>query len=184
MDEIGSSYEEIYALDPEVEIHAEECQVVLNLITRTLSKVEREALDKVLDLAEIEDVVEHLPRNKSLGLDGLTTAVLLKCWDWLKDECLEVIQMFWRDGILTSNMIKGVIRLIPKSGELSFLKNWRPITLMNLLYKIISKILANRLKQYLSFLVDEEQTGFIAGRRILDNILVLELGENLLKLSV
>lgn len=69
---------------------------------------------------------------------------------------MEVVHKFWSDGILTLGMTKGVIRLIPKLGELLFLKNWRPITLMNLLYKITSKLLANRLKQFMGFLVDEE----------------------------
>lgn len=94
---------------------------------------------------------------------------------------MEVIQTFWLDGILTPRMIKGVIRLIPKEGELFFLWNWRPITLMNVLYKIINKILAKSLKLYLGFLVDEEQTGFITGRRIQDNILAFGVGRDFVK---
>lgn len=93
------------------------------------------------------------PGNKAPGLDGLPAGVLKKCWCWLK-ECVEVIQSFWNDGILTLNTLRGVIRLIPKKGDLTKLNNWRPITLMSLLYKIVSKILANRLKQYMSKLVD------------------------------
>lgn len=107
--------------------------------------------------------------------------VLHKCWNWLKENCVEVILKFWGDGILTLGTTKGVIRLIPKLGELLFLRNWRAITLMNLLYKIISKLLTIRLKLVLGLLVDDEQIGFIIGRRILDNILAFHVGKDFVK---
>lgn len=67
-----------------------------------------------------------------------------------------VIQDFWADGILTSDAARGVIKIIPRSGSLDFLKDWRPITMLMLMYKIISKILAARLKTFLPFLVDAQ----------------------------
>lgn len=107
---------------------------------------EQLVLDWIPEATKIEDVVIRLPNSKSPGLDGIIVEVLCKCRDWLREECEEVFQHFWSDGVLTPGAIKGVIHLIPKLGELFLLHNWRPITLMTLLYKIISKLLANRMK--------------------------------------
>lgn len=74
----------------------------------------------------------------------------------MKTECVETIQAFWKDGILTSGAARGIIRLIPKLRELEYLENWRPITMLSLLYKLISEILALRLQPFMPFLVDLE----------------------------
>ena len=67
-------------------------------------------------------------------------------------------------------MIEGVITCIPKGGKLrNDLKNWRPLTLLNSVYKFLSGMIANRLKPELPFLINEDQTGFISGRFIGEN---------------
>ncbi|KAL3690974.1 hypothetical protein R1sor_004625 [Riccia sorocarpa] len=73
--------------------------------------------------------------------------------------------------------MQGVIKLILKGGDKKLLSNWRPISLMSLTYKIVSKLLANRIKLLMPFLVDAQQTGFISGRQITDNILSVKLGQ-------
>ena len=71
-------------------------------------------------------------------------------------------------------MRQGVIVLIPKPGkDRVFVKNWRPITLLNVIYKIISSTIANRLKSVLHFLIHSTQTGFISNRYIGETIRVL-----------
>ncbi|KAL3681900.1 hypothetical protein R1sor_024856 [Riccia sorocarpa] len=60
-----------------------------------------------------------------------------------------------------------------------YLRNWRPISLMSLAYKIVSKILATRLRRVVAKLVDKEQTGFIEGRNIMDNVVSLKLGQEM-----
>lgn len=67
--------------------------------------------------------------------------------------------------------IVGVIKLIPKDGDLSWLTNWRPIMMITMTYKIISKLLANRVKPLIPHLVDRQQTGFVLERSITDNLL-------------
>ena len=67
---------------------------------------------------------------------------------------------------------KTVITLIPKVDAAKNLKYFRPIALCNVLYKIVSKALANRLKHFLSEVIDENQSAFVAGRQINDNILI------------
>ncbi|KAL3683856.1 hypothetical protein R1sor_001878 [Riccia sorocarpa] len=79
---------------------------------------------------------------------------------------------YWQDGVLTICDAKDVIKLLPKNLERQRLRNWRPITLLTLTYKIISKVLTGRLKKILPGLVDERQTGFVDGRSIHDSILL------------
>ena len=63
---------------------------------------------------------------------------------------------------------RGVITLIPKEdSDLSTLANWRPITLLNLDYKIASKVIARRLENVLALLINADQTGFIKGRYVM-----------------
>ncbi len=70
---------------------------------------------------------------------------------------------------------RGIITLIPKKDKNKlFLKNWRPITLLNTDYKILTKTLSNRLCKILPYIIDEDQTGYIKGRYIGSNIRLIE----------
>ncbi|KAL3694179.1 hypothetical protein R1sor_007830 [Riccia sorocarpa] len=73
----------------------------------------------------------------------------------------------------------SVIKLLSNGGERRLLKNWRPISLLTFTYKLIGKILAERLKVFLPKLVDQDQTGFIEGRNIMDNVLSIKLCQDL-----
>ena len=74
-------------------------------------------------------------------------------------------------GKLSSTQREGVIICIPKGDKArEYVKNWRPITLLNVVYKIGSACIANRLKNILPSIIDEDQTGFIKGRYIGDNV--------------
>lgn len=79
--------------------------------------------------------------------------------------------------------IAGIIKLIPKEGDLSWISNWRPITMLSITYKIISKFLSNKMKPLIPFLVDEQQASFVPSRNILDNLLAFRLGEDWVKIT-
>jgi hypothetical protein len=108
-------------------------------------------------------------------LDGITAEMLQTCWEFMGPLCIAVVKSFWRTGKLTGQIIAAVIKLIYKGGERSTLKNWRPISLLNCPYKVVAKILATRLKELLPRLVQPQQTGFVHGRHIQDNILAVKL---------
>ncbi|XP_059064589.1 uncharacterized protein LOC131856711 [Cryptomeria japonica] len=76
-----------------------------------------------------------------------------------------------RVGTLSSEINRGNIKLLPKDGDKTFIRNWRPITLLNVSYKILAKILAIRLVHILPKIVSATQTGFIKGRYILENLI-------------
>ena len=81
--------------------------------------------------------------------------------------------MLWlvRDGTVSPDLNITNIALIPKGSTQVSMKDWRPIALCNVLYKIISKVLTNRLKD-LSQCIFDNQSAFISGRSILDNAMV------------
>jgi len=82
--------------------------------------------------------------------------------------------MLWlvRYGTVSPDLNITNIALIPKGSAQVSMKDWRPIALCNVLYKIISKVLANRLKNVLSQCISENQSAFVPGRSILDNAMV------------
>ncbi len=122
-------------------------------------------------------------RNKSPGMDGLTAEFYMQFWEDLKHIFHKVILTIQNEEHLTRSMKKGVISLFyKKRGDKCDLKNYRPISLLNVDYKLISKVLANRLKQVIPSIISPEQTCCIQGRDIADNIMsvrdVIDLVEN------
>ena len=77
----------------------------------------------------------------------------------------------YNEGELSISQRRGVITLVPKEDSfLSDLSNWRPITLLNLDYKIASKVIAKRIERFLPRLIHPDQPGFVKGRYIAQNI--------------
>lgn len=78
----------------------------------------------------------------------------------VQQDCHNMISTVWREHVLSMPMSTEVIKPLFKKGERSLLKNWRPITLLTLSYKIITKILANHIQPLMPKLVDPQQTRF------------------------
>jgi hypothetical protein len=148
---------------------------VLELIETRISPEVNERLAAEPDDEEILRVICAMKKEKAPGIDRITAEMLLSCWDFLGSDCCAVIHEFWRSRKLSKQLIAAIIKLIPKGGAQQFLKKWRPISLLNVPYKVIAKLLANRLKCILPELINIQQTGFIQGRSIQDNILTLKL---------
>lgn len=109
---------------------------------------------------------------KSLGLDGFGVCFYQKHWDTIGDEVRKVVLDFLNNGIFYPSINATFIALIPKLSNASYVIECRPISLCNLLYKLIAKVLANRLKQVLPSLISLNQSAFVPGRLITDNVLV------------
>ena len=78
-------------------------------------------------------------------------------------------------GDMTVMQKQGLISLLPKKNkDLGNLNNWRPLTLLNTDYKIVTKTISNRIKKYISNIIENSQTGFIKGRYIGDNIRLIQ----------
>ena len=102
--------------------------------------------------------------NKTPGGDGLTVEFYREFWEDLQDLVLESLNVGFEKGHLSYTQSKGIITLLYKKGDKEDIGNWRPITLLNVDYKLAAMVLANRLQKVLSLLIDEDQVGYIKGR--------------------
>ena len=85
----------------------------------------------------------------------------------LKDELVNCINLCWQKGTLTESQSQALVVLIQKPGkDVRFLSSWRPISLINVDAKLISKVLSNRIEPLMPILVSQEQSAFVSGRYI------------------
>ena len=115
-----------------------------------------------------------MSKEKSPGLDGLTTEFYQLLWNVIKKDFKEVINECKFQKHLPRSMNTALIRLIFKNtGEKSNLKNWRPISLLNVDYKIISKVITNRLRKIMPDVIGEDQSCGVTRRNIQDNLMII-----------
>ena len=113
--------------------------------------------------------------DKTPGTDGLPAEFYKVFWKDISSFLISALNYAFDSGCLSVTQRRGVIKLIPKKdAELYFIKNWRPITLLNTDYKIAAKSIANRIKLVLPNLINYDQTGFLKGRFIGENIRLID----------
>ncbi|GJS32135.1 putative reverse transcriptase domain-containing protein [Tanacetum coccineum] len=122
---------------------------------------------------EIKKAVWDCGVDKSPGPDGYTFGFYRRYWTFLEDDVVEAVLYFFNHGQFLKSSNSSFITLIPNTQEAKMMKDFRPITLIGSLYKIIAKILANRLVVVLEDLVFDVQSAFVAKRQILDGLFIL-----------
>ena len=146
----------------------------LSGIQSTLSLEQRDSCDGPFSLTELSNALKSLNLNRSPGLDGLTVEFYLHFWDVLAPLLLHVANDCFLCGYLPDSMTGSVTRLIfKKRGDRKCLKNWRPISLLNVDYKIFSKVITSRLSKVISFIIHPDQTCSIPGRSIFSKVTLL-----------
>ncbi|RVW77224.1 Transposon TX1 uncharacterized 149 kDa protein [Vitis vinifera] len=114
----------------------------------------------------------QLDRDKALGPDGFTIAVFQECWDVIKEDLVRVFAEFHRSGIINQSTNASFIVLIPKKCLSKRISDFRPISLITSLYKIIAKVLFGRLRGVLHETIHYTQGAFVQGRQILHAVLI------------
>ncbi|GJR02159.1 RNA-directed DNA polymerase, eukaryota [Tanacetum coccineum] len=122
---------------------------------------------------EIKRAVWDCGVDKSPGPDGFTFGFYRRYWNFLEKDVIEAVYYFFQHGKFPKGGNSSFIALILKTYNANTVKDFRPITLVGSLYKIIAKILANRLVGVLGDIVNEVQSAFIANRQILDGPFIL-----------
>lgn len=120
---------------------------------------------------EVSEVIEGMQNGKTPGLNGFNVDFFKACWEIIKQDILDVVEDSSKNKFVLRVLNASFITLIPKQEKAMKLDRFRPIALCNVVYKIISKGIENRLKPLLPTLVSEEKTGYVEGRQILNNII-------------
>ncbi|XP_021807878.1 uncharacterized protein LOC110751684 [Prunus avium] len=128
-------------------------------------------LAPVSDL-ELEHSIKGIGPLKAPGPDGLQAIFYHKCWENTKQMVKNLVNDFPTNNIPLQDVNHTNIALIPKVDSLETVNHYRPISLCNVSYKVITKILVNRLKPILSNCISKNQGAFAPGRSIFDNILI------------
>ena len=160
-------YRKLYsseAIDPQIQ------RDFLAKIDISLTDTEETLCDQNLSIEEISYAMRGLSSAKTPGSDGLPLEFYVKFWDQLGPILLQLYTFSLDPGSLSLSMQESVTRLIFKKDDPKNLKNWRPISLLNVDYNILSKALTNRLSKVLPSIVQEDQTCSIPGRTIFDNL--------------
>ena len=135
-----------------------------------LSKEQANNIEGLLTYKEISNSLHQMKSAKSPGISGFTAEFFKTFWRQLGYFVLRSLNLGFHKGELSITQRQGLITCIPKEDKAkNLLKNRRPLTLLDVVYKIASGAIANRLKTVLDILIDKDQTGFIKGRFIGEN---------------
>lgn len=167
LEEEFNYYKKLYSC---IDIENEEIDSFLAGVSGQITQEEKLICDRDIEYNEIYEALNSMTRNKSPGSDGLTSEFYLAMWDSLGELLVKLFKQIEADGIMSRTMRYGHITLIYKKGEKKLLKNWRPISLLNVDYKILSRIMSNRFKGVLGGIISPEQSSSVQGRDISDTV--------------
>ncbi|KAL0013776.1 hypothetical protein SO802_000845 [Lithocarpus litseifolius] len=150
-------------------VQMEEC---LNTVSHRVTPDMLEVLSSEYNAEEIKAAMFQMGPTKAPGLDGMNALFFQKFWHFVGNDVIAIVLDFLNSGTMLPVINYTHIVLIPKIKVPKRMYDYRSISLCNVIYKIISKVLANRLKLILPRLISPTQSAFVPGRLITDNVLV------------
>lgn len=121
---------------------------------------------------EVKDAVWGCGSEKSPGPDGINFKFIKRFWHLFKPDVLRFLDEFYVNGIFSRGCNASFIVLIPKVENPQALDEYRPVSLIECMYKIVAKLLANRLKKIMPLIINERQFAFIEGKHLLQSALI------------
>ena len=152
-----------------------------SIVNKILTKEESSDLEREVTEEELDVAIRHTGDDKAPGPDGINNGVLKTLWKWIRKDCFKFMEDFLEKGIIPKGTSSSFITLVPKIQDPLKITDYRPISLINCSFKLISKILANRLECYLGKIIGSSQSGFIKGRQISESILIANEIEHSMK---
>ena len=129
-------------------------------------------LENCFSEEEVFTAVSILNGDKALGPDGFPIALWQFTWDFVKEEVIGFFSDFYEHNRFVRSLNSTFLVLIPNKGDAVDIKDFKPISLVGGMYKILAKVLANRLKRVVGQVVSKAQNAFVDGRQILDATLI------------
>ena len=133
------------------------------LLLKQISLSEAEALELPFFEVEIYAALMGMNGDKAPGPDGFTIAFWQKCWEIVKEDVLDMFKEFHEQNSFIRSLNHTFLVLLPKKGGVEDLGDYRPISLLGGLYKLLAKVLANKLKKVIGKVVSSDQNAFIKG---------------------
>ncbi|GJQ97462.1 RNA-directed DNA polymerase, eukaryota, partial [Tanacetum coccineum] len=140
---------------------------------KRLSTIQADDLDSCITRTEIRNAVWECGENKSPGPDGFSFEFIRRYWNFIGPDFCFAVDCFFNNEYFPKGCNASFIALIPKVTDAKFVSDFRPISLIGSVYKVITKILANRLAAVISDLVFDSQSAFVANKHILDGPFIL-----------
>jgi exonuclease III len=167
-------FEKVYAIPDNYPVNFEGCvdnflgDLVNHPLIRgcRLAGEESMSLDIPLDISELDKSVFEGKNNTAGGADGLNNKFLKKFWKFIRIPLLKYSNFCFENRSLSATFKNANIRLIPKKGDTKLLKNWRPISLLPCVYKVVSRAVYNRVKKFTDRFTSRAQKGFTKNRYI------------------
>lgn len=152
----------------------EEAADFLSNIPLLISPEDNTTLSRCTTEEEIIKVIWSMEADKAPGPDGFTIHFYKSCWDIIKSDLQKMIRGFMKKAKIGGGTNFTYLALIPKDSNPESFARFRPISLCNASYKILAKLLANRIKPLLKRLISGSQGGFVEGTHILDNVIQVQ----------
>jgi hypothetical protein len=151
--------------------HSGEEERVLQGLEMKVSQEINEALLMAFTAEEVHVALRQMAPLKAPGPDGLSAGFFIDNWSAVGEDVCKIVLNVLNSGVMNIGMNFTHIALVPKITNPVKVTDFRPISLCNVIYKLISKVLANRLKVWLPKIISPYQSAFIQGRLISDNII-------------
>ena len=173
MTEINNFYTNLYDSSGCDDVSTD--QFLRNINIKMLTDEQREILDNKITTNEYLEALKSFQKNKTPGNDGLTVEFYLGFWHLIWRCLVDALNFAHEHGQLSNSQKQAMITLLEKKDkDRRLIKNWRPISLINVDVKIASKAITRRLEQILPNLIHPNQNGFIKGRSIVDGVRTIE----------
>ncbi|KAK2649093.1 hypothetical protein Ddye_016582 [Dipteronia dyeriana] len=144
-----------------------------NINLKKLGEWESASLEEIFSLEEVWEVVRNCDGDKARGPDGLNFNFIKANWGAIKEDVMDFFMKF-HNGSLIKELNYTFIALVPKVPKPTSMGDFRPISLVGSMYKVVAKVLANRIKKFMASIVGENQMAFIKNRQILDSFMIAE----------
>ena len=142
-------------------------------MTEKLTDIDNSCLDAPFLEKEVKNAIDLMVKNKAPGPDGIPVEFYQTCWPIIRHDIMNLFKDWYEGKLKLFRLNFGMIILLQKSKDANSLPKYRPICLLQVLYKIITKVVTLRVEPFMDKLISPCQTAFIKGRNIMDGVMSL-----------